>query len=71
MTVTIKSFNNEKFYVYMEQTVRRGKSVIDVGICDVINGEVLSPFRQMSYHLNVKNANATYNRYVRYAKLNN
>ena len=38
MTVTTKSFVNKSFYVYMDETVRWGNQVIEVGICDVIKG---------------------------------
>ena len=69
MTTVLKQYNNEKKYVYLETYIKWGKSVFEVGLCDIVGEICMSPYKEITYsYNNKKNALATYYRYVREAK---
>lgn len=69
MTTTLKQYSNGKIYVYLDLEERSGMIVLEVGICDIVGGVCLNPYKKMSYlYKDKKKAFATFNRYVREAK---
>ena len=69
MTTTLKQYSNGKIYVYLDLEERSGMVVLEVGICDIVGGVCLNPYKKMSYlYKDKKKAFATFNRYVREAK---
>lgn len=69
MTTVLKQYNNEKKYVYLETYIKWERTVLEVGICDIVGEICMSPYKEITYsYNNKKNALATYYRYVREAK---
>lgn len=69
MTTTLKQYENGKKYVYLEAYIKWERTVLEVGICDILGGLYMNPYKKMTYsYKNKKNALATYYRYVREAK---
>ena len=69
MTTVLKQYNNGKTYVYLDLEERWEMVILEVGICDIVGGICLNPYKKMSYpYKDKKKAFATFNRYVREAK---
>ena len=62
MTTTLKQYSNGKIYVYLDLEERSGMVVLEVGICDIVGGVCLNPYKKMSYlYKDKKKAFATFN----------
>ena len=67
MTVIVKQYENENYYISLEITTRYNRSIYLVQVYEMTNGEPNGyPIKEISYPINEKQkALATYRRYIK------